>query len=116
MRKAALGVLVGAGLVIAVAGVMPDGGEVFAERPAPSWSRDPGTGLIAVSSTLDEKHQQIAVIDPRLQVMSVYHVELASGEITLRSVRNFHWDLQMMQYNGSNPLPMEIRALLENRQ
>ena len=31
------------------------------------------------------------------------------------SVRNIHWDLQMMEFNGVNPLPREIRLQLEQR-
>jgi hypothetical protein len=48
-------------------------------------------------------------------VMSVYHLELSSGAITLRSVRNITWDLQLREFNGVAPLPQEIRALLEPR-
>jgi len=47
--------------------------------------------------------------------MSVYHIELATGKIALRSVRNIHWDLQMTEFNSADPLPREIRSLLEPR-
>ncbi len=47
--------------------------------------------------------------------MSVYHVESATGEIALKSVRRFHWDLQMDEFNGDSPSPREIRALIEQR-
>ena len=55
------------------------------------------------------------MIDPDLKVVSVYHLELVSGEITLKSVRNIHWDLQMTEFNTSAPQPREIRSLLEQR-
>ena len=58
----------------------------------------------------------VTVIDPRQRSMSVYHVELSTGEITLKSVRNIQWDLQMMDFNGTNPLPKEIRAVLDSKQ
>ena len=62
-----------------------------------------------------EKSQLITVLDPRQHVMCVYHVDLATGKIALRSVRNIHWDLQMMYLNNESPLPLEIRSLLEPR-
>ena len=57
----------------------------------------------------------LTVIDPRQQAMGVYRVDLASGRITLLSVRNIQWDLQMTDFNGVNPLPREIRSQLEQR-
>jgi hypothetical protein len=62
------------------------------------------------------ERQVVTVIDPHGRAMSVYHVELSTGEITLKSVRNIQWDLQMMDFNGTNPLPKEIRAVLESKQ
>ncbi len=55
------------------------------------------------------------MIDPRTQVMSVYHLELHTGKVSLMSVRNIHWDLQMVEFNGVDPLPSVIRSRLENR-
>ena len=112
MKTALLGALMGAGLGAAAMGVLPDSGEVFAQRTTPYWSNVPASELIALSETVDQKYQQLTVIDPKLHVMSVYHIDFQSGAITLRSVRNFHWDLQMMEFNGSAPLPREIQALL----
>jgi hypothetical protein len=43
--------------------------------------------------------------------MAVYHVDRASGEIILRSVRNLTWDLQMMEFNSGEPLPQDIRDM-----
>jgi hypothetical protein len=48
-------------------------------------------------------------------MMSVYGIDPATGEISLRSVRNVRWDLQMDEYNGTNPSPREIRSLLGNK-
>jgi hypothetical protein len=45
--------------------------------------------------------------------MSVYHVELSSGNVELRCVRNIHWDLQMMYFNGKSPLPQEILSMIQ---
>ena len=75
-----------------------------------------GTELITVSAMIGDKgQQQLTVIDPRLRVMSVYHLELATGAITLKSVRNIQWDLLLRDFNGISPLPHEVRASLETR-
>ena len=76
-----------------------------------------GSELITVSAMVGDRSQfqQLTVIDPQSRVMSVYHVELATGAITLKSVRNISWDLLLREFNGVNPLPGEIRALLDAR-
>jgi hypothetical protein len=47
--------------------------------------------------------------------MSVYHIEPKSGEIVLRAVRNVTWDMEMTVFNGTTPLPQEIRSQLQQR-
>lgn len=72
-----------------------------------------GTGqLIAVASDNGGGPQQVVLIDPQARVMGVYHVDRTTGELSLKSVRNVHWDLMMDEFNGSNPSPREIRSLL----
>ena len=69
--------------------------------------------MIAISTVAGDERQQVAVIDPKTRTMSVYHIDLASGAISLKSVRNIQWDLQLVEFNGVSPLPREIRSLLE---
>ena len=57
----------------------------------------------------------LTVIDPRQQTIGVYSVDHVTGRISLRSVRNIRWDLQMTDFNSDNPLPREIRLQLEQR-
>lgn len=92
-----------------------DGSAAWAQRSA--GASLPGTGgdYIVVPTTLGEKTQVLTVIDPKRQALGVYHVELATGKIALRAVRNLQWDLQVAYLNNENPLPQEIRALLEQR-
>ncbi len=112
MKAATLGTLVGLGLLVAAAAGLP----ARENEPLPGRAAAPGQpGLIAFSETVDQKYQQVTVIDPDQQSMSVYHIELASGKITLRSVRSFRWDLKMLHLNGTSPLPHEIRTLLDSR-
>lgn len=113
MKRVVLGALAGAGLVIALSGVLDYHGEVFAQRPSPECRADWGHELIALSGPAGEDGQLVAVIDPRQRVIGVYHVDRATGKIALRSVRNIHWDLQLTEFNSDSPLPREIRGLLQ---
>ena len=70
---------------------------------------------MALSHDAGEGQRQLTLIDPRNRVMAVYHVDDGSGEISLRSVRTFHWDLLMDDFNGVSPSPREIRSLVEPR-
>ena len=71
--------------------------------------------LIALNSDVEEGRQQIVVIDSKSRVMSVYHIDHATGVISLKSVRNIHADLLMDEFNTESPLPKEIRAILDQR-
>ena len=75
----------------------------------------PSGELIALNSDVEAGRQQIVVIDPKSRVMSVYHIEHATGVISLKSVRNIHADLLMDEFNTDSPLPKEIRAILDQR-
>ena len=108
MKAAAIGALLGAGLVIA----MTAGASGVHATPLVPGT---GTDLITLSAALGEHRQQLTVIDPKLRVMGVYHIDATTGEISLKSVRNFSWDLQMTEFNAATPLPREIRSLLEQR-
>lgn len=70
--------------------------------------------LLALSMDV-EGRQQVTVVDPRRQVMAVYHIDRNSGSITLRSVRNVQWDLVMEDFNSGNPTPREIRSIADQR-
>jgi hypothetical protein len=112
MRQSLLGALLGAGLVIAMTA------DRSASEPAggPSLSSSPfgtGSALITHVTASDAQEQTVTVIDPQLRVMAVYQVDRSSGKITPKSIRNFTWDLQMIEYNSGNPLPQDIRSGLQ---
>ena len=118
MRSMLLGFPVVIGLVTVVAaGVGADRKEALPQRVPASQLQSTlaNADMIAVSANFGEKYQQLTIIDPKQRVMSVYHIEFATGAIALRSVRNFHYDLQLMQYNGKDPLPEDIKSLLPPR-
>lgn len=72
-------------------------------------------GLSVAHVELSDGRQQTTVIDVRTRTMAVYHITPQSGVITLKSVRNLGWDLQIDDYNSGKPQPREIRALVERR-
>jgi hypothetical protein len=51
----------------------------------------------------------LTVVDPATKALAVYHISRDTGEIKLRSVRNFAWDLQLMEFNSASPSPDDIR-------
>ena len=116
MKLAVLGALVGIGLVTAAV-VAQQRGEGYAQRTAPAV---PAAGaangeMVVLPTIVGEKTQLLTVVDPRLRVLGVYHIDLATGVITLKSVRNMQWDLQMADFNNEKPHPQEIRSMLEPR-
>jgi len=79
-------------------------------QPAPTSSQPTGNLITHVLSS-EGGPQTVVVVDPSQRVLAVYHVDKATGEIALRSVRNITWDLQMVEFNSGKPLPQDIRNL-----
>ncbi len=57
----------------------------------------------------------LTIVDPRQRALSVYHIDLNTGKIALKSVRNIQWDLQVTSFNNEIPLPQEIRSGLDQQ-
>ena len=74
MRTAILGALVVAGLVVTAAGVTANPGEGFPQPIAQGRSSQAAGQLIALSTCVGDKYQQVTVIDPKTEAMSVYPV------------------------------------------
>ena len=51
----------------------------------------------------------IVLLDPQQPVLAVYHVDPATGRITLKSVRRVLYDLRMDQFETDKPLPTDLR-------
>lgn len=113
MRKALLGAVVVAGVVMAAASAAPERADLLVPRAGVTQSVAAGGEMTVVSTIVGDRFQQLTVIDPKTKAISVYQVELGSGNVRLCCVRNIHWDLQLMHYNGDAPLPREIQSLLE---
>jgi hypothetical protein len=67
---------------------------------------------VLFSTPVDPQRQLLTVFDPETLTLCVYHVNSDSGEISLKSARNLTWDVQMVEFNGTSPLPQEIRSML----
>lgn len=102
----------GAGVVAATAAGRNAIDEARAQSPPVGYQ---GGELITHQIAADEHHQQLTVIDPRTRAACVYHIDRGTGEITLKSVRNLHFDLQLTEFNSTSPRPREIRAMLEQQ-
>ena len=111
MRVAIWILLVGLGVMAVAVGANSDRNEAQAQTPQ-VIGISASDGLIALSDEQDNAHQQVTLVDPQKQTMAVYHVDRATGKITLKSVRNVRWDLLLDEFNGTNPAPREIRALV----
>jgi len=113
MRNAILVALIGVGTMVVAAGGDRPAQEVYGLGSAQHPAGD--GGLITLMAAPDEMGQHLVLIDPHMRVMGVYHIKRESGEVVLKSVRNFKWDLQMLEYNGTSPLPQDVRGMMESR-
>ena len=91
---------------------------LFSSEPAPVFAQSqnhdfPREALITHTQILPDGTQQLCVLDPRQRVVAVYHIDAEKGGIALQSVRNIYWDLRINHFNGTTPLPEEIRSLIE---
>ena len=116
MRATVAGLLIGVTLTWILTGASTVSPNAFAER----FQGSDQTGamrddLIAVSGAVVEGQQLIVLIDPRQRTLGSYHVDARSGQISLRSVRNIRWDLELEEFNGTEPSPEKIQALLRSR-
>lgn len=113
------GIVVGIVFVVCLIGIVVGGdvwrSHVHAQPLPPRVVSQPSSELIALNSDVEAGRQQIVVIDSKSRVMSVYHIEHATGVISLKSVRNIQADLLMDEFNTDSPLPKEIRAILDQR-
>ncbi len=114
MKRLALGLLAGFGLLTAAMAQQRTEGFGLMGMPA-TPAPAVGAELIVVPTPLGDRGQMLAVIDPRQRVLCVYHIELPTGKISLKSVRNLQWDLQIEEFNNVSPSPKEIRSQLEPR-
>jgi hypothetical protein len=108
VQRMLIGALMAAFYVVVAAG--QSFGQTAPAGQQPQTSGVAAGNLITHVSVVEGQLLVITVIDTSQQTMAIYHVERATGEITLKSVRNFTWDLQMKDFNTGKPLPQDIRS------
>ncbi len=111
MRAHGLGFLLGVGLTALLIGVGVGRNDSYAQRA----DTLPAEGALIALTALAGDRQQVTVIDPQQRSMCVYHVNTATGEISLRSARSLRWDFTMEAYNTGEPAPQELRTLFQTR-
>ena len=114
MRSAIVGAVIVGSLISAGLWAASAPTEVFGDG-LPAHRASKSSELITIAGPAGDGKQQLTVIDPETKVIGVYHVDSASGEIVLKSVRTIYWDLQMVNYCTPTPTPAEIRSLVEQK-
>ena len=97
--------------LLVVAGSWLDLFSQFSQPSIPSQAGSAAGEMQVLSTLLPNGIQQLVVVDARSQALAVYHVEPTLGKIQLRSVRNVRMDLAVEDFNGTEPLPREMRLL-----
>jgi hypothetical protein len=112
MRHAAVGMLLGFALLWALVATAVPSRDAFGQFDRGTRSGQPGD--LVTLALPGEVGNFVAVVDPQ-QVLCVYEVGRMNGNITLKSVRQLSWDLQLDEFNTTNPSPRDIRAMVERR-
>ena len=111
-REVSFGITVGVMIVLAAVVLLGPSEPVCAQVPGAAG----GTDSTVVVNVADASGGQFVVlVDTAKQVIGSYQVDAESGKITLRSIRNYRWDFQMEEFNGAEPRPHEVRAIVEKR-
>ncbi|MBT6054181.1 MAG: hypothetical protein HN985_00205 [Planctomycetaceae bacterium] len=69
-------------------------------------------GLWVSTSQIEPGLQMLLVVDPETKVLAVYHVESSNGKVSLRSTRALGYDLQIEDFNATEPKPSSIKKML----
>ena len=76
-----------------------------------SAAEDTG-GLWVSTSQIETGLQLLLVVDPKTKVLAVYHIETANGKVSLQSTRALGYDLQIEDFNATDPKPSSIKKML----
>lgn len=80
--------------------------------PAAASTGHPGA-LWAATTPLDDGRQMLLVVDQEQRALAVYHLDPATGTVSLKSSRDISWDLLVGDFNAQEPRPASLRRLLE---
>jgi hypothetical protein len=106
MKRAILGA-VAVGMILTMAAVAQQQFGLPAAQPAVAN----GSELSVVSMP---DRGLVVVVDQRQHSMCVYQID-QNCKIVLKSERRIEWDLQLMDFNATDPKPQTIRSMLDNK-
>jgi hypothetical protein len=66
-----------------------------------------------MSTPLDDGRQLLLVLDQEQRTVAVYHLDPATGSLTLKSTRDIRWDLLVGDFNAQEPKPSALQKMLE---
>jgi len=81
-------------------------------RAQPNLAGSQGPGLITHFQQQEGGATRVIVMDAVLRRMAVYSID-GSGAIQLQSVRNLTVDLQVQDFNGGKPSPVDMQKMLQ---
>jgi hypothetical protein len=87
------------------------GVSVDRSRPTTTTATEGAAGTIAMAVPGTGSSQNLYLIDTRTKALAVYRIDPSSqekGAIKLLAARQYHWDLQLTEYNC---LPPEVAAI-----
>lgn len=73
-----------------------------------------GTGLWISENRLEDGRILMVVVDQSTRHAAVYHLDGASGTLTLRSTRDLSFDLMVGDFNAQEPRPAALRKMLRS--
>jgi len=101
---------------VVVAAILGSGG-MAAQRAGRSLpgagSGDQSGPLWTLATPLDDGRQMLLVVDQQNRTMAIYHVDPATGTLTLKSTRDVRWDLMVEDFNCQEPRPAALKKMLE---
>jgi hypothetical protein len=112
-RQVTFGVAIGIVIGVLAASHFGKTESVYAQLPGVAAGKTDTTVVVNVAGVSGDHF--VVVVDTTQQVMGSYRVDTATGKITLQSIRNYRWDFQMEEFNGAEPRPHEVRAIVEKR-
>ena len=89
------------------------GGGYLPMSSASSTSSAAAGNLISHIQTLPNGITQQVLVDASLRSIACYHIDPSTGVISLRSVRKIDADLMLEEFNGTAPLPAEVRKVVQ---
>ncbi len=112
VRRVSVPVFLLASALLAAAG--RSAGPIASAAPsAIGQAAAPGNPLWVTMTPMADDRQMLVIIDPNERTAAVYHVDAATGTMTLKSARSIRWDLLVGEFNAQEPTPSALRKLIE---